>query len=95
MCEFFPHDFFCKNFVKLNILLKSYTVNQFDEKFSQWGKFLKFPHCAIEKMFDFHKKKLAVFNLGHHLAIVGNTGYNQFSQFYIVIRRYLLILETS
>ena len=47
MCEFFPRDFFCKNFVKLNILLKSYTVNQFDEKLSQRGKFLKFPHCVI------------------------------------------------
>ena len=36
--QIFPPRFFCKNFVKSNILLKSYTVNQFDEKISQWGK---------------------------------------------------------
>ena len=36
--QIFPPRFFCKNFVKLNISVKSYTVNQFDEKFSQWGK---------------------------------------------------------
>ena len=34
----FPPRFFCKNFVKLNISLKSYTVNQLDENFSHWGK---------------------------------------------------------
>ena len=55
MCEFFPHDFFCKNFVKLNILLKSYTVNQFDEKFSQWGKISEISTpCGVEtvKIFE-------------------------------------------
>ena len=29
---------FCKSSVKLTFSLKSYTVNQFDEKFLQWGK---------------------------------------------------------
>ena len=29
---------FCKNSVKLTFSLKSYTINQFDENFLQWGK---------------------------------------------------------
>ena len=36
--NFFPPRFFCKNSVKSTFSLKSYTVNQFDDKFSQWGK---------------------------------------------------------
>ena len=34
----FPPTIFCKNSVKLTFSLKSYTVNQFDGKFLQWGK---------------------------------------------------------
>ena len=34
--KIFPPRFFCKHFAKSNISLL--TVNQFDEKFSQWGK---------------------------------------------------------
>ena len=36
--QLFPPRFLSKNFVKLNILLKSYTVNQFDEKIFAVGK---------------------------------------------------------
>ena len=36
--QIFPPRFFCKNSVKLTFSLKSYAVNQFDEKFFQWGK---------------------------------------------------------
>ena len=34
----FPPTIFCKNSVKLTFSLKSYTVNQFDEKILLWGK---------------------------------------------------------
>ena len=34
----FSPTIFCKNSVKLTVSLKSYAVNQFDEKFLQWGK---------------------------------------------------------
>ena len=36
ICKFFPHDFFAK--ISSNQIFHYYTVNQFDEKFSQWGK---------------------------------------------------------
>ena len=36
--KIFPPRFFCKNFVKVTFLLKSYTVNWFHEKFLKWGK---------------------------------------------------------
>ena len=45
ICKVFPQDF-CKNSVNLTFSLKSYTVNQFDEKFLQWGKITKLPHCV-------------------------------------------------
>ena len=44
--NFSPIIIFCKNSVKLTFSLKSYTVNQLDEKFLQWGKFPKLPHCG-------------------------------------------------
>ena len=46
ICKFSP-TIFCKNSVKLTFSLKSYTVNQFDEKFLQWGKISKLPHCTV------------------------------------------------
>ena len=41
--NFSPTMIFCINSDKSTFSLKSYTVNQFDEKILQWGKFLKLP----------------------------------------------------
>ena len=38
ICKIFPPTIFCKNSVKSTFSLKSYTVNQFDEKILLWGK---------------------------------------------------------
>ena len=48
ICKFFPHDFL-KNFVKLTFSLKSYTVNQFDEKILQLGKISEITTRALCK----------------------------------------------
>ena len=49
--QIFPHDFLQK-FRQINFFtkLKSYTVNQFDEKCLKWGggKFPKLTHCGVE-----------------------------------------------
>ena len=52
--QLFPPRFLSKNFVKLNILLKSYTVNQFHEKYSQWGKISEISTlCSVVKIKEF------------------------------------------
>ena len=51
--KFSPQFFFCKNSVKLNFSLKSYTVNQFDEKIFQWGKISEISTLCVMKNENF------------------------------------------
>ena len=51
-CAVYP-TIFCKNSVKLTFPLKSYTVNQFDEKFLQWGKFSEITTLWVSIIFHF------------------------------------------
>ena len=56
--QFFSPTIYCKNSVKLTFSLKSYTVNQFDEKFFSGGKFPKFPHCHCASPLGFYVKSI-------------------------------------
>ena len=49
----FPPTIFCKISVKWTFSLKSYTVNQFDEKIFQWGKISEISTLCVMKNENF------------------------------------------
>ena len=60
-CKIFSPTIFCKNSVKLTFSLKSYTVNQFDEKNFQWGKV-----SEITTLWNLHFAKIMCNQYGYY-----------------------------
>ena len=54
----FSPTIFCKHSVKLTVSLKSYAVNQFDEKFLQWGKISEITTLWVAQLWQMAKNSV-------------------------------------